>query len=448
METPVALQIFGVILALAILMVGALRGKKITLLAIIGVLVVAITNGQNIWETFSSTFVSGLQSALASFFLLVFSVTCYSIMMNRTGSTNAIAYWCIRKFGKSHAVLVIMAITGILGLAGLNGMMMVFAVYGILIVIMKEADLPRELAAAFIFFGCGMFAEGYFPASVHMNNILPTQFLNTTLLAAPVLGLVTGCICIVLSYLYFTHVAKKARLTGNGWTDTVEGSYVVPKYGNFTEENCPSAIKAFIPMLFMIVLVIILSQKGLGSGMIAVCSMISAAVICAALNWNTLKDSNVTAFGYLQEVYDQTWNSCGPLALLLGFGTVVTASAGFQAILNWVVSLNISTYLKGILSVGVLSAATGSSATGLRLTGTYLGEYFVNSGVNLDILHRFMAIASANYCEVPHCNAIYLIVGMFGVKYMKGYKHIFMVTVVTGTIALLVGYLGVMILGL
>ena len=59
-----------------------------------------------------------------------------------------------------------------------------------------------------------------------------------------------------------------------------------------------------------------------------------------------------------------------------------------------------------------------------------------------------MAIASANYCEVPHCNAIYLIVGMFGVKYMKGYKHIFMVTVVTGTIALLVGYLGVMILGL
>lgn len=448
METPVALQIFGVILALAILIVGALKGKKITLLAILGVLVVAITNGQNIWETFSSSFVSGLQSALASFFLLVFSATCYSIMMNRTGSTNAIAYWCIRKFGKDHAVLVIMAITGILGLAGLNGMMMVFAVYGILVVIMKESNLPRELAAAFIFFGCGMFAEGYFPASVHMNNILPTQFLNTSLLAAPVLGLATGCVCIVLTYLYFNRVVKKARLTGNGWTDTVEGSYVVPKYGNFTEENCPSAIKAFIPMLFMIVTVIVLSQMGLSSGMIAVCSMISAAIICAALNWKALKSSNITIFGYLQEVYDQTWNSCGPLALLLGFGTVVAASAGFQAILNWVVSLNISTYLKGVLSVGVLSAATGSSATGLRLTGTYLGEYFVNSGVNLDILHRFMAIASANYCTVPHCSAIYLIVSMFGVKYMKGYKHIFMVTAVIGTVALVLGYLAVMLLGL
>ena len=448
MQTPVALQIFGVILALAILVVGALKGKKITLLVIAGVLVVALTNGQDIWTTFSTTFVSGLQSALASFFMLVFSASCYSIMMNRTGSTNAIAYWCIRTFGKQRAVLVIMAITGILGLAGLNGMMMVFAVYGILIVIMKEADLPREMAAAFIFFGCGMFAEGYFPASVHMNNIIPTQFLGTTLLAGPILGLITGTICIVLSYIYFSYAAKKARLNGIGWTDEVEGSYVVPKYGNFTEENCPSAMKAFIPMLFMIVMVIILSQFGLSSAMIAVCSMITAAAICAALNLETLKTADVSVFGFLQEVYDQTWSSCGPLALLLGFGTVVTASAGFQAILNWVIGLNISTYLKGILSVGVLSAATGSSATGLRLTGTYLGEYFVNSGVNLDILHRFMAMASANYCEVPHCNAIYLIVGMFGVQYKKGYKHIFMVTVVIGTIALLVGYLGVMLLGL
>lgn len=443
-----ALQILGVIAALAIVMIGALKGKKITLLVIVGVLVVALTNGQNIWETFSSTFVSGLQSALASFFLLVFSATCYSIVMNRTGSTNAIAYWCIRTFGKQRAVIVIMAITGILGLAGLNGMMMVFAVYGILVVIMKEADLPREMAAAFIFFGCGMFAEGYFPASVHLNNILPTQFLGTTLLAGPVLGLTTGCICIILSYLYFSHTVKKARAAGLGWTDDVEGSYVVPKYGDFTEENSPSAIRAFVPMLWMIALVIVLSQLGWGSGMIAVVAMISAAAICALLNWGTLKSANVTVFGYLQEVYDQTWGSCGPLALLLGFGTVVTASAGFQNILNWLVGLNISVYLKGILSVGVLSAATGSSATGLRLTGTYLGEYFVNSGVNLDLLHRFMSMASANYCEVPHCNAIYLIVGMFGVKYMKGYKHIFMVTIVIGTIALAIGYLAVMLLGL
>lgn len=447
-STPVFLQIIGVILALAVLMVGALKGKKITLLCIIGVLIVALTNGQGIWETFSSTFVSGLQAALSSFFMLVFSATCYSIMMNRTGSTNAIAYWCIRTFGKKRAVLVIMAITGILGLAGLNGMMMVFAVYGILIVIMKEANLPREMAAAFIFFGCGMFAEGYFPASVHMNNILPTQFLGTSLLSGPILGLLTGCVCIVLSYIYFSHTAKKAAANGVGWTDEVEGSYVVPKYGNFNERNCPSAIKAFVPMLVMIALVLVLSRFGFGSGMIAVCSMITAAIVCAALNWSKLRESKVTAFGYLQEVYDQTWNSCGPLALLLGFGTVVTASAGFQAILNWVVSLDISTYLKGILSVGILSAATGSSATGLRLTGTYLGEYFVSSGANLDILHRLMAMASANYCEVPHCNAIYLIVGMFGVKYMKGYKHIFMVTVVIGTIALALGYIGVMLLGL
>ncbi len=441
------LSVIGVFVALAVLVTGALKGVKLFPLVIVGTLIVSLTNGEGIWATFSTTFIQGMQSALASFFILVFSATTYSQMMNITGSTNAIAYWCIRTFGKKNVVLVIMVITGLLGLAGLNGMMMVFAVYGILCIIMREGNIPREFAGAFIFFGCGLFAEGYFPASVHLNNILPTQFLGTGLLAAPILGLATGVITIIVAYVYLKSATKKAMLSGAGWTEPASDLYVM-NGPTFTEETAPSALKAFVPMLLMIALVLVLSIVGLASGLIAVISMISSAVVCALLNLKTLKENNTTVTEYIQSCFDQTWKSCGPLAALLAFGSVVTSSLGFQAVLNWLVGLNISAYIKAALCTGALSAATGSSATGIRLTGTYLGEYFVGSGVNLDILHRVIAEAATIGTEVPHCSAIYLILGMFGINYKKGYKHIAILFWVGGLLALVLGLSAVLVLGL
>lgn len=430
--------IIGVVLALAILIVGTMKGIKLFPLVIVGVLVVAVTNGINIWEAFSVHFVGGLQNALASFFILVSAATIYSQMMNRTGSTNAIAYWCVRTFGKQNAVLVLMAITGILGLAGLNGMMMVFAVYGIFCIIMKEANLPREMAGAFIFFGCGLFAEGYFPASVHLNNILPTQFLGTTLMAAPLLGFAGGLITIVFAYVYLKRTANKLAAQGVGWTDPGAGSYVFSG-SSFTEETAPSALKAFIPMFIMIILVLVLSYTtSFTSALVAVISMLSAAVICALMNLNTLKKAGTKVNVFLQDCFDQIWSSCGGLAAIFGFASVITGSAGFQAILNWLVSLDISVYIKAALCSGTLAAASGSSATGARLTGQYLGEYLINSGANLDVLHRVIAEAVTIGTEVPHCSAIYLILTMFGIEYKKGYKHIGMLFWVGGLIALIV----------
>lgn len=430
--------IIGVVLALAILIVGTMKGIKLFPLILVGVVVVALTNGINIWEAFSVNFVGGLQSAMASFFILVSAATIYSQMMNRTGSTNAIAYWCIRTFGKQNAVLVLMVITGLLGLAGLNGMMMVFAVYGILCIIMKEANLPREMAGAFIFFGCGLFAEGYFPASVHLNNILPTQFLGTTLMAAPLLGLAGGLITIVFAYIYLKRTANKLATQGVGWTDPGEGSYVFSG-STFTEETAPSAIKAFIPMVIMILLVLILSYTtSFASALIAVIAMLSAAVICALMNLNTLKEAGTKINIFLQECFDQIWSSCGGLAAIFGFASVITNSPGFQAILAWLVSLDISVYIKAALCSGTLAAASGSSATGARLTGQYLGEYLVNSGADLNVLHRVIAEAVTIGTEVPHCSAIYLILTMFGIEYKKGYKHIGMLFWVGGLVALIV----------
>lgn len=443
----VIVSLLGVVLALAVLIVGALKGKKIFPLCIIGCIIVALTNGTNVWEMFSTTFMSGLQSTLVAFFITITCGTVYSQMMNYTGSTNAIAYWCIKVFGKNNAVLVLMVITGLLGLAGLNGTMMVFAVYGLFTIIMKEANLPRELAPGFIFFGCGLWAEGYFPASVHLNNILPTQFLGTSLLAAPVLGLGTGLITIIFSVWYFKHTSKKLAGQGIGWTDPQQNVYVYDG-PSFTEETAPSALKAFLPMILMIGLVVVLSLVGVPSGLVAAVALLAAGLLAGLLNLDTLKANGVELFGFLQSCYDQSWKSCGFIAGLMAFGSVIAASAGFQTILQWIIGLDISVYIKGALCSGALAAAAGSSSTGIRLTGQYLGEYFLNSGANLDLLHRFISIGGTIGTEVPHCNAVYLIIGMFGVEYKKGYKHIGVQFWVGGLLALIIGLVVVIALGM
>ena len=88
-------------------------------------------------------------------------------------------------------------------------------------------------------------------------------------------------------------------------------------------------------------------------------------------------------------------------------------------------NLNMSPYWKGVISTGALAGVCGSASSGAKLTMDYLGEYFINSGCNLEVLHRLIANASITFDSLPHATGCFLMLSYFGLNHKIGYKHVF-----------------------
>lgn len=434
--------ILGILVAIIIFIIGALRSVPYFILTVVVTAIVMFTNQMPVWTTLTGSFVPGMHSALTAFFLLVLAATFYSNMMERTGTTQAVAYYCLDKFGRNNAIIVLMIISGLLGVCGLNTIMMTFAMFSIIMTIFRETNTPRAMAPAFLFFGGSTFST-FIPASVNSMNVLPTQYLGTSLTCAPAAGLICGAAEIVLCYLYLTWAAKGYKRKGIGWTEPV-GTAEVRILSDEEKKNLPSIGKALIPLLILIVFVLYASRNGLNSTMTAVAAMCIAAVVSALLNYDKIK-GNFNIGEYFQDTYITTIKAILPIMAVMGFGKVVASSIGYEKILELLIAAPLSPYFKAFSGVAVISGITGSGSTGIMLTLESLGQYLVNSGANLDIIHRICSTASTSLDTLPTCSAIFMVTSIYGVTHKEAYKHVFFVSVVfTGLISVILAVYGSM----
>ena len=424
------IQIIGIALAIAFLIVGALKGFSAILLAVVSSFIVIVFNGMNVWGAFSTNFVGGFVGAYSAFLLILIAAFCYNNVMQQSGSISAICISLMNKFGKKNVVFVCAAMAGVLGYGGVNALVICFAMAPVLFYMFREADLPRHFMMAPAVFGCATWTLGNMPASTQLNNVIPTQYLGTSLTAAPVLGLVTAAAIVVLSLLYMHIEEKRCRAKGEHWE--VPANIDISKYELMAESDIPAAGKAFTPIIVLIVAVIAGSVAGLNSTMVTVCSLLIAALVCALLNMEKLKGTSFSSF--LGESFLKAITSLASLGAILGFGAVVSASAGFQTILNWILELNASIYWKAIISTSLISGVVGSASSGSKLCLTYLGDYFIQSGANLNVIHRLVSMAGNTFDSLPNCPSLFVMMGALGLTHKESYKHFFWLSVVITSI--------------
>ena len=100
--------------------------------------------------------------------------------------------------------------------------------------------------------------------------------------------------------------------------------------------------------------------------------------------------------------------------------------------------LDMSTYWKGVISTGTIAGICGSASSGEQLTMQYLGDYFINSGFNLDVLHRLIANASITFDALPHATGCFLMFSYYGVNHKLAYKYVFLLNVVIPVVVVLI----------
>lgn len=415
------IAIVGLILAVAVLIVGAYKGLGALPLTLLASLVIMVTNGIPIWDGYADAYMKGYTGAYLSFFLLFASSSLYAELMNFSGCATTIGNKFIDWFGKAKVMLVSTLIISFLTYGGVSLFVVVFAVGPIMFLLFKEADLPRHLTMACLITGSATYTMTSLPGTPALTNVIPTQFLGTTLTAAPVMGILATIATFTLCMLYMNYAEKKARAAGEHWTFPEK---VDPALFEVKDRSLlPSPLKAFLPIVSLMLIIIVGSHFVKNSTMLAIIAMLIGAFLTYVLNMDKFKGKNMKDI--ISNGLDGGISGIGGLAGVIGFGTVVQSSAAFGAIVAWVLSLKMNPYVQGVLSTMVVSAITGSSSGGLRIMYTSMAPSFISSGADLEIIHRLTAISADALDTLPHSPGLFLMFAVLGLTHKQAYIHVF-----------------------
>ncbi|NYB74708.1 GntP family permease [Sedimentibacter hydroxybenzoicus DSM 7310] len=422
--------IIGLFLAVIVLAVGAYRGLGALASTLLASLVVILTNGISIWQGFSEFYMNGYVGAYAGYFLLLCCSSMYANFMSESGSATSIAYQFIDWFGRARVLLVCYAITVVLTYGGISLFVVIYALAPIAYTLFKEANLPRHLIVAATAAGSSTITMTSLPGTPALTNVIPTEFLGTTLTAAPIFGIVASIAFIVMTLFYFNYSEKKVRANNECWVNP-EG-FDIEKNEIQDRSMLPSPIKAFLPIIILLSIIVAGSRFGLNSTMLATGAMLAGTVVVCVLNLDKFKGKNIKKI--ISSGLEGGIGAIGGFAGVVAFGAVVSNSQAFASIVDWVLSLKMNPYTQGVVATSVVSAITGSSSGGLRIMFSAFTDSFLASGANLDLLHRLVSISAGALDTLPHSPGIFLTLAVLGLTHKNAYKHIFVTTVVIPTI--------------
>lgn len=435
------LQVIGLFAGIAILIIGAYRGVGALPITVLAGFVVVITNGMPIWESFSGDYMDGYISFLKSYFPIFASSALYSKLMEESGSAVAVGYKLIDWFGKNQVMLVCFVATCLLTYGGISLFVAIFAMAPIMILLFKEADLPKRLTMApFIAGSCTLTCTAL-PGTPSITNVIPANYFGTGLTAAPVLSIISSAMLFGFCFAYMKWEEHRCRVRGEHFSF---GPGDDPAKYNVDRSELPPAWKAFCPLLSLILIIIIGGRFVSDSNMLVVVAMLIASVMVLVFNWGRLGNKKVIINNGLAGAITAIAGPCAVVA----FGTLVKATPAFQTILTWLLGLEMNPYLTGILSVSVISGVTGSSSGGMTITLDSVGPYLMASGCNLSILHRLMSLAAGTLDSLPHASGYFLMFGHMGLTHKDSYKYAGITSVVIPIIVLLILTPIIILLGL
>ncbi|HJA62967.1 MAG TPA: GntP family permease [Candidatus Intestinimonas stercoravium] len=436
--------IIGLLLAIAILIFGAYKGLGALPLTLIAALVAIVCNGIPLWEGFATHYMAGYTGAYMSYFLLFACSSLYAKLMDESGCATAIGYKFIDWFGRKNIMLVTILIVSVLTYGGVSLFVVVYAVAPIMFLLFKEANLPRHLTMACLITGSATYTMTALPGTPQLTNVVPTEYLGTTMTAAPVFSIVCAIALFVLCMLYCTWAKKKAVERGEVWTypDNVDPALFEVK----DRSVLPPAWKAFLPIVVLLCVIIIGGKFVSDSNMLATSAMLLGAALTYILNLSKFKGKDWKAL--LGEGLGGGISGIGGLAAVLAFGTVVQNSEAFQNIVDWVLGLDMAPYVRGVFATSVFSGITGSSSGGLRLMYQSLADTFLNSGCDLEILHRLTSIAAGGLDTLPHSPGLFLMFSVLGLNHKNAYRHVFACSVFIPVVVVVVATALCVVLGI
>jgi len=419
-----SLSLLGVLAAILLLMV--LIYKRVTLIpaSLLGVLLLAVTSGYTFYDLVMEHYAVSLAGFIAKYFLVFVTNALFGKVMEETLLVSAFSRMIGRYFGSRNAAFGALLVTAILSYGGISVFVIVFTVYPIFLATFQKADLPRKLIPAGIMSASCTAPLSMIPGGAQLNNIIPAQYMGTSPLAAPFVSTVASLVTSVFVFLYFRRAFNKARARGEHFT--VEGD-IAERIRAFEKDPGIPGWVSVLPMALIIVLIN-------GWNVDLSYAVLAGTALAVVLGWKNLPDKLRT----LNEGVAKVGTASVVTAASVGFGGAVLACQGAQTILEAIAALPVNPIVSLSLAASFAGVLTGNGGGGCDVAMNILAQPYLAMGVQPEILHRVVAIATAGFSCLPHNGMLITVSDTCGFTAKESYPYIFWSAIVASFVGLVV----------
>jgi H+/gluconate symporter-like permease len=440
----------GLLASVFLLIWLALRGIDIIFAALLSAIVIILTNQLAFAESLLSGFALGKLGAFTfagKFFLLFAAGAIFGRVMGDSGAAASVALALIRRMGAEKALIVTTLSCALLTYGGVVVFVVIFAMYPLGLQLLKEANIPKRLFCAALALGAGTFTLTALPGTPSIQNVISATALNTSLFAAPWLGMIGGITMFALGLWYLETQRRLAHDRAEGFEPGPRDQLI-----DVNAEPLPHWVLAVSPLV-VVLGTIMLPRLFLAAG--AAVTGSAAELLEFANNQPVVWPSIALLLGSVQAALlfprvryrallvmgRGTQDAILPLintAAVIGFAGVVTQTQGFQTFLTLAIDSGLPPLLSVFGSISLISAITGSASGGLQIFMQTLGPQYLEMGLEPEVLHRVATIASGGFDSLPHCGAVVAMLTITQLTHKQAYRDVGVITVVIPVIATLV----------
>lgn len=449
-------SLFGMLLALTLLIVLAYRGISVLLLAPVSALLAVLLSGAPLLASYTQVFMPALGRFIALYFPLFLLGAVFGRLMEASGSAQAIAGGMVRLLSPRHAVLTVVSACALLTYGGVSLFVVAFAVLPIAVELFRAAAVPARLMPAAIALGAFTFTMTALPGTPAIQNAIPMPYFGTTPFAAPGLGVVASLVMLALGLTWLGHRTRRAAALGEGFGVQAEGAQTT----EVRTGPLPSVPAALAPIVAVVILNYVLAEQVLPAldtaylsqalygattvtavrGVWAIIAALAGAIaLLVVLNRPRLPGlTHVLDAGAAAAVMP-AFNT----ASLVGFGAVIASLDGFALVRDAVLGIAPGNPLISLsVAVNVLAGITGSASGGMSIALQTLGDTYLRlgqaTGISPELLHRVTAIATGGLDALPHNGAVVTLLTISGMTHRQSYADIAVVAVAGPIVALAV----------
>ncbi|HVK10692.1 MAG TPA: GntP family permease [Gemmataceae bacterium] len=467
--------LFGILLALALLMWLAYRGWSVLLVAPAAALLAAGLSGQPLLATWTQTFMGGTARFVAQWFPLFLLGGVFGKLMDDSGSVSSIARFLTERLGTDRALLSVVLASAVVTYGGVSVFVAFFVLVPMAQKMFRAANIPRRLMPATISLGAFTFTMSALPGSPSINNAIPMPYFGTTTFAAPGLGVIASLITLAFGMWWLNRAAAAARKAGEGYGDAPDSPPVVDEeirehataigtfdpaeieHGKRSDRDPPFAL-AVLPILVVIVtnfamsLVVLprldfsfLAQEAWGKTTVGAVAGIWSVAVALTAGSLAVVVANYRRFPSLRQSLDAGANSSVLPVLtvgsLVGFGAVVASLPAFAAVRDAVLGIQGGPLVSLTVAMNVLAGLTGSASGGMVIALDALGETYLRlageHGINPELMHRVSTLGAGTLDSLPHNGTVLTVLQVSKLTHRECYFDMVM-TVIVGVILALI----------
>ena len=420
----------GIIAALVFLTVAVYKGWSILYSSVISAIIIALTNGMDLYEALTVNYVSSFTSYAANYFILFCEGAMLGKLYDSSGAAWKIGKTVVDKCGTKFALVGYIAVAAILEYGGISTFVICFVLLPLAKPIFRETHTPWYMWPAITIVPI-IGPELMTPGGLQSHNIIPTQVLGTDLMAAPVMGAVFTVAYFAVCGVYFVWELKRAQKVA--WKrdslPPVDKSDAAVNY-----ESAPSMVAAVIPILAGVLLINFAKLQPIyGLGV--------SVILCILLFYR-----NIPTGKMVPTLNEGFANGVMPLIMVtavVGIAQVVSSTDAFTVIrdslLNFTSTSKVATAFSVVGITNIMALICGSASGAIAMTLEMFSDAWLAAGLDPEWIHRVVTTASGGFDTVPWNSFVVLILSMGKLTHKQAYMPVFWVSLVAPILIALLG---------